>query len=153
MENNNKKDNFRQFNAENFNQTTEEDVGIIEFINKEHEAFECVLKHRYSDFLVNEISDNGNVVWLKMKSEAGITTEQPKNQVGNEPKIEDKIRVEKLNTEKANNVTVQNNNINKLVLNSEMVKDIIRTSFVGQQIIDEEDGQKLKDLVIKYIER
>ena len=50
---------------EKFNNLTEENVGIVEYINKEAEGFEGILKHRYSDFIVNEISENGQVVWLK----------------------------------------------------------------------------------------
>ena len=48
---------------------TEPDVGISTYLNK-HEAeipqsgFNCILKHRYSDFNVNEISLNGEVVYL-----------------------------------------------------------------------------------------
>ena len=52
---------------ENFNHTTEEDVGITEFVNNDNPGFKCVLKHRYSDFLVNEIDQDGNVVWVKEK--------------------------------------------------------------------------------------
>ena len=66
---NNKTDNFRKFNIENFNQTTEQDVGIAEFVNKDDEGFEGILKHRYSDFIVNEISENGNIVWLKLNEQ------------------------------------------------------------------------------------
>lgn len=48
-----------------FNSLKEEDVGITEYIYLENTGFNCVLKHRYSDFLVNEIDIDGNVVWLK----------------------------------------------------------------------------------------
>jgi tRNA pseudouridine13 synthase len=47
------------------NRLSEQDVGIRMYFNNETSGFECVLKHRYSDFLVNEIDIHGNVVWLK----------------------------------------------------------------------------------------
>ncbi len=40
-------------------------MGITEFINKTNKGFKCIFKHRFSDFIVNEIDYNGNVVWLK----------------------------------------------------------------------------------------
>ena len=55
---------------EKFNTITEEDVGITEYINKDNQGFKCVLKHRYSDFIVNEIDENGNVVWIKEENKA-----------------------------------------------------------------------------------
>jgi hypothetical protein len=56
--------------------TREETVGITEFINKDFEGFDCILKYkyvfetnytniRYSDFVVNEIGMDGEVVLLK----------------------------------------------------------------------------------------
>lgn len=42
---------------------SEADVGITEFISH-HEGFSAVMKHRYSDFQVNEIDSEGNVVKL-----------------------------------------------------------------------------------------
>ena len=52
-------------NLDKFNQTKEEDVGITEYMSPENPGFKCVLKHRYSDFLVNEIGLDGKVVWIK----------------------------------------------------------------------------------------
>jgi hypothetical protein len=56
--------------------TREKNVGITEFINKDFEGFDCILKYkyvvetnqtniRYSDFVVNEIGMDGEVVLLK----------------------------------------------------------------------------------------
>ena len=56
-------------NLEKFNQTKEEDVGITEYMSPENPGFKCVLKHRYSDFLVNEIGLDGKVVWIKEMDE------------------------------------------------------------------------------------
>ncbi|XP_034239113.1 LOW QUALITY PROTEIN: pseudouridylate synthase 7 homolog [Thrips palmi] len=41
----------------------EADVGITEFISQ-HEGFSAVMKHRFSDFQVNEIDSEGNIVKL-----------------------------------------------------------------------------------------
>lgn len=157
MENINiKKENFRQFNFENFNQTTEEDVGIVEFVNKVDEAFECVLKHRYSDFLVNEISENGNVTWLKIKSEPETSNEQSKGEIEEQPKPQeqtDQLINEKANGDTKNQTDDNKKNKDKNVLSPELVQDIIKKHFVEQQIIDEEDGVILKDLILKYIDR
>lgn len=165
---NNKKENFKQYNPYNFNQTTEQDVGIIEYINKQDEAFECVLKHRYSDFIVNEISENGNVIWLKTNKSSDNTikldVEQEneatiKNQ--NKQNIEDSNTKEKKSEVNPNDIankdkeqTInQANNKKSYAVKQELVEDIINKYFVGPQIIDEEDGAKLKQLVIKYNDR
>lgn len=52
-------------NLGSFSNLKEEDVGITQYINIESKGFDSILKHRYSDFLVNEIDADGNVVWLK----------------------------------------------------------------------------------------
>jgi tRNA pseudouridine13 synthase len=44
--------------------TFEVDVGITEFMNPELEGFDAILKHRFSDFNVNEIDLDGKVVYL-----------------------------------------------------------------------------------------
>lgn len=66
---------------EKFNKITEEDVGITQYMNDDNKGFKCVLKHRYSDFLVNEIDTNNNVVWLKTDS-----NEFPNNPIKEEKK-------------------------------------------------------------------
>ena len=43
----------------------EEDVGITEYLAAELEGFEAIIKHRFSDFNVNEIDRAGNVTRLK----------------------------------------------------------------------------------------
>ena len=59
-----------------FKYTREADVGITEFLNRDFEGFDCILKYRwtaaifmvdsrYSDFLVNEVGLDGEVVVLK----------------------------------------------------------------------------------------
>ncbi|AOA64167.1 Pseudouridine synthase [Komagataella phaffii CBS 7435] len=43
----------------------EPDVGITEYITKDDTGFTGILKHRYTDFLVNEIDTDGNVIYLE----------------------------------------------------------------------------------------
>lgn len=45
------------------NRLTEEDAGITEYVSK-HEGFSAVIKQRFSDFHVNEIDTEGNVITL-----------------------------------------------------------------------------------------
>jgi len=65
MERNTAGNNRNEIDLQSFNNLREEDVGISEYIYKSNLGFKCVLKHRYSDFLVNEIDMEGNVVWMK----------------------------------------------------------------------------------------
>ena len=98
-----------------FNKTKEEDVGITEYMSPENPGFKCVLKHRYSDFLVNEIGLDGKVVWIK---EAPSAPQEEKN---------DKLVKEELTEEKADEIIENNfkelisseelNNFNKLIVN------------------------------------
>jgi len=151
----NLKENYKQINFENFNQTTEEDVGIIEFVNKEDEGFECILKHRYSDFIVNEISENGKVVWLKdpnKKQESVIQREEIKD-IKKEENVEHKKEIiEDKNTENYQ-VDKENPSKGKFILKTQLVEEIINNHFVEKQILDKEDGEKLRELIIKYNER
>lgn len=57
---------------------TEQDVGIREYISPSLTGFKGVLKQRYTDFLVNEIDREGNVVHL---TDNGFEPEQPKEEV------------------------------------------------------------------------
>lgn len=42
----------------------EADVGITRFLTEGLTALPCAIKHRYSDFIVNEIDKHGEVVWF-----------------------------------------------------------------------------------------
>ncbi|KAJ2469550.1 multisubstrate pseudouridine synthase 7 [Coemansia sp. RSA 2337] len=42
----------------------ESDVGITQFVTLGWDGFDAIIKHRFSDFFVNEIDPNGNVVRL-----------------------------------------------------------------------------------------
>ncbi|CDW87747.1 trna pseudouridine synthase [Stylonychia lemnae] len=42
----------------------ESEAGIQEFMSAENTQIPCVIKHRFSDFIVNEIDEFGNVVWF-----------------------------------------------------------------------------------------
>ncbi|OLL22513.1 hypothetical protein NEOLI_002658 [Neolecta irregularis DAH-3] len=43
---------------------TEDSVGITEFIHPEALGFSGIIKQRYTDFLVNEVDEHGNVIHL-----------------------------------------------------------------------------------------
>ena len=63
----------------------EEEVGITEYLNKTNPGFFGVLKHRYSDFMVNEIDPQGNVVWLKTSNDKVVLPKKvsPQDQLDN----------------------------------------------------------------------
>ena len=42
----------------------EYEAGIQEYISPENTAIQCVIKHRFSDFIVNEIDEHGKVQWF-----------------------------------------------------------------------------------------
>ncbi|KAJ1555196.1 hypothetical protein HK405_003027, partial [Cladochytrium tenue] len=48
----------------------EEDVGITAFIDASLPSFTGIIKHRYSDFLVNEIDMEGRIMRLEREAEA-----------------------------------------------------------------------------------
>ena len=62
----------------NFTNLSENDFGITEYLNTK-KGFSCVLKHRYSDFIVNEIDINGKIVWLKDSNNNNIITNNNNN--------------------------------------------------------------------------
>lgn len=54
----------------------EDDVGITEFLSN-HDGFDGIIKYRYSDFLVNEISSDGSIVHLTDLSCPDFTPNKP----------------------------------------------------------------------------
>ena len=96
-----------QIDLDKFNKTKEEDVGITEFMSPENPGFKCVLKHRYSDFLVNEIGLDGKVVWIK-EADSAIQ----------EKKDEDK-KTEELTEEKVDEIL--KNNFEGLIQKEEII--------------------------------
>ena len=111
----------KTINLEKFNNTKEEEVGITEFMCPENPGFKCVLKHRYSDFIVNEIGMDGKVVWIKE------SPEDIKNQF-----------VENKEGEK-----------NKEELTEEKAEEIIKNKF--SQFLDEKERENLSKLVSNYL--
>ena len=105
---------------EKFNTITEEDVGITEYINNTNKGFKCVLKHRYSDFIVNEIDENGNVVWIKEENKA---IEDIISTSANEQK-------EELTEEKADSII--NNKIKAIITNETDINNI--SKFISNYI-------------------
>ncbi|KAJ1912755.1 multisubstrate pseudouridine synthase 7 [Mycoemilia scoparia] len=43
----------------------EADVGVLEYVNPTNTRFSAIIKHRYSDFIVNEIDPSGTVIHLQ----------------------------------------------------------------------------------------
>jgi hypothetical protein len=42
----------------------EVEAGIQEYLSSENSSIQCVIKHRFSDFIVNEIDEHGKVIWF-----------------------------------------------------------------------------------------
>ena len=42
----------------------EQEAGIQEYLSSQNVPIKCVIKHRFSDFVVNEIDENGKVIWF-----------------------------------------------------------------------------------------
>lgn len=47
----------------------EEEAGIREYVSKDNIKIPCSIKHRFSDFIVNEIDENDNVIWFKAETD------------------------------------------------------------------------------------
>lgn len=109
-------------NLEKFNNTREEEVGITEFMCPENPGFKCVLKHRYSDFIVNEIGVDGKVVWIKESLDDINTDNQIENKEGEQKK-------EELTEEKAD--------------------EIIKKNF--SEFLDEKERESFSKLIVNYL--
>ena len=139
----------KTINLEKFNNTKEEEVGITEFMCPENPGFKCVLKHRYSDFIVNEIDVNGNVVWLKESNE----DINDSNIISSEKKEGEHGKIEQLNEEKADEIIKkifssflnekEREDLNKLIVNyiykQHQINDSIEVNFI-------EDKEKRRQL-------
>lgn len=42
----------------------EKEAGIEEYLCPDNVHISCVMKHRFSDFIVNEIDEHGKVIWF-----------------------------------------------------------------------------------------
>lgn len=42
----------------------EAQAGIEEYLSSGNVTIQCAIKHRFSDFIVNEIDENGKVIWF-----------------------------------------------------------------------------------------
>lgn len=77
---------------------TEADVGISQFVNSDISGFEGSIKQRYTDFLVNEINSNGEV--LKFDNDGlGDLSRFKKKKKEEEPKEEPKEEAKEIKTE------------------------------------------------------
>lgn len=43
----------------------EAEAGIQEYISNGNVVIQCAIKHRFSDFIVNEIDEHGTVIWFE----------------------------------------------------------------------------------------
>ena len=135
-----------EINLEKFNQTKEEDVGITEYISPENPGFKCVLKHRYSDFLVNEIDVEGKVVWIKENN--------------SNPQENLKEKKEDLTEEKAEEILKNNfselisqeelNNLEKLIVNYIYKTFQINESIQINYIEEKEKRKKLHEKIREF---
>ena len=135
-----------EINLEKFNQTKEEDVGITEYISPENPGFKCVLKHRYSDFLVNEIDLEGKVVWIK--------------DANANPQENIKEKKEDLTEEKAEEIIKNNftelisqeeiNNLEKLIINYLYKTYQVNESIEINYIEEKEKRKKLHEKIREF---
>ena len=125
-EKNENKKTEKKIDLEKFNNTKEEEVGITEFMCPENPGFKCVLKHRYSDFIVNEIDINGNIVWLKESNE---DINNNNNIISLEKKEGENGKIEELNEEKTD--------------------EIIKKIF--SEFLNEKEREDLNKLIVNYI--
>ena len=135
-------------NLEKFSQTKEEDVGITEYMCPENPGFKCVLKHRYSDFLVNEIGLDGKVVWIKESDTMAIEQKETEK------------KIEELTEEKAEEIIKNNFNdlmnekeresFNKLIVNYIYKTFQINESIEITYIEDKEQRKKLHEKIREY---
>lgn len=47
----------------------EKEAGIEEYLSPDNIAIQCTIKHRFSDFIVNEIDENGKAVWFEAEKD------------------------------------------------------------------------------------
>ena len=140
-EKNENKKTEKKIDLEKFNNTKEEEVGITEFMCPENPGFKCVLKHRYSDFIVNEIDINGNIVWLKESNE---DINNNNNIISLEKKEGENGKIEELNEEKTDEIIKkifseflnekEREDLNKLIVNyiykQHQINDSIEVNFI-----------------------
>jgi tRNA pseudouridine13 synthase len=109
---------------------TEPDVGIKEYISAGLSGFKGTLKQRYTDFLVNEVEKNGNVVHL---TDDGYQKSEPKEEPKEEVKQES---TEEATAEKKEPFVLDPENRAKLVakLDDETVDNMIELLSTGTKL-------------------
>ncbi|XP_035219310.1 pseudouridylate synthase 7 homolog isoform X2 [Stegodyphus dumicola] len=134
-------------NQDSSTKATEEDVGITEYVSK-LSGFYAVMKERYSDFLVNEIDIQGNIVRLTNMDKPVISenTCQVKE-------ILDEDTVKKLqdlvNTDECHEVIIEVTNKEKNVRKE--IHVAIRQNFQGLESSTEEREER-KVIVVKKLD-
>lgn len=145
------KEKEREINLEKFNHIREEEVGITQFMCPENPGFKCILKHRYSDFIVNEIGVDGKVVWIK---------ESPQDIQLVENKEGDKEKKEELTEEKAEEIIKnifseflnekEREGLSKLVSNYLLKVHVLNDSIEVTFMDDKEKRKKLHETIREY---
>ena len=145
------KEKEREINLEKFNHIREEEVGITQFMCPENPGFKCILKHRYSDFIVNEIGVDGKVVWIK---------ESPQDIQLVENKEGDKEKKEELTEEKAEEIIKnifseflnekERESLSKLVSNYLLKVHVLNDSIEVTFMDDKEKRKKLHETIREY---
>ena len=145
------KEKEREINLEKFNHIREEEVGITQFMCPENPGFKCILKHRYSDFIVNEIGVDGKVVWIK---------ESPQDIQLVENKEGDKEKKVELTEEKAEEIIKnifseflnekEREGLSKLVSNYLLKVHVLNDSIEVTFMDDKEKRKKLHETIREY---
>ena len=60
------------------------EAGIQEFMSPDNVQIKCTIKHRISDFIVNEIDENGRVVWFTPENDLQKWKKQNADETTNE---------------------------------------------------------------------
>ena len=130
-------------NLEKFNKTNEEDVGITQYMSPEIPGFKCVLKHRYSDFIVNEIDIDGKVVWIKEKDNAVENIDTNKNIEESKNELTEEKTSEIISTKFSQFLSEKDKkNLNELIVKY-LYKQHQINDFIIINFIDDKEKRKL----------
>uniref|UniRef100_H2ZX24 Pseudouridylate synthase 7 homolog n=1 Tax=Latimeria chalumnae TaxID=7897 RepID=H2ZX24_LATCH len=120
---------------------TEIDVGITKFVSS-HQGFSGILKERYSDFVVHEISKNGKISHLDDLS-VPVDDEDPKVEILSVLSVEDKQQLEELQHFKNKEGSVAIEVVEDTKEKRTVIHQAVKSLFPGLETKTEErDGKK-----------
>lgn len=138
---------------------SELDVGITQFLSPELKGFKGILKQRYTDFLVNEIDTEGNVVHLV---DVGFQDKRDRRKERREVVREDETNAEEGSDQapKREQFTLSSENREKLVelLGEKTVDEMVALLTNGSKVLTEtpvdekEDRTRIHQLVREAFE-